>query len=320
MRSYLEKFLRDDRIKIDDPVQKELALQRILETRPQIAAESYRKIWDAERGAPLLFHTLDLRQGLQQELGEGFIVELGFQYSEPSVDKALRQLLLAGADHVVLASMFPHYATATTGGCLSSAYKKAVDYFSPEQISVIEPFYKTPSFLDSIAHEVTHALGPQLGDFEHLLFSFHGMAEDQEAELGHADEYRKQCFETARLTAGLLGIDGRWSVSFQSRPAVRGTANWIQPHTDQHIINLAKSGLKRLAVVAPSYTVDCLETLEELAMLGQEQFRSAGGEHLKVVPCLNGSDHWVASFASILRQHWLDLARVVLMQVVSSLQ
>lgn len=214
--------------------------------------------------------------------------------------------------------MFPHYATSTTGGCLSSAYKKTVDFFRPEQISVIEPFHNHPAFIASTARSVTDALGPALGGEEHLLFSFHGMADDTEVSAG---EYRSQCFEMASKTARLLGLDdAQWSVSFQSRPAVRGTASWIQPHTDQHILALAQRGLKRLAVVAPSYTVDCLETLEEVAIVGEDAFRSAGGERLTVVPCLNGSPDWVASFASILRQHWLDLARVVLMQVVSSLQ
>jgi len=292
----------------------------LLAVRPASSAENYKKIWDPVRGSPLLFHTQDLAEALQEELGEDFLVRIGFAYSEPFVQDALQSMAKVGVDDVLLVPMFPHYASSTTGSILANAYRTASEVFCTPYLRVVPPFFNNPLYLQAMAEGIEPSIGPRGSGVDHVLFSFHGLPERQCAQTDDTKQvclqkpnccagintanrncYRAQCFETARLLARRLDLpEDSWSIGFQSRLTLRGSIQWIRPYTDEAIEDLARAGKTRLAVIAPSFTADCVETLEELGITGREDFEEAGGKDLIVVPCLNCDPAWVKSLAQIL--------------------
>eukprot|EP00448_Togula_jolla_P040367 CAMPEP_0170633508 /NCGR_PEP_ID=MMETSP0224-20130122/36039_1 /TAXON_ID=285029 /ORGANISM="Togula jolla, Strain CCCM 725" /LENGTH=474 /DNA_ID=CAMNT_0010962573 /DNA_START=41 /DNA_END=1465 /DNA_ORIENTATION=- len=331
VRSYLKLFLADDRvIEIKPPLLKSLLLEVLLATRPAASAKNYQKIWDPERGSPLLFHTQDLTAGLQEELGPNYLVRIGMAYSEPFVSDALRSIADSGVDEVVLVPMFPHFASSTTGSILANAYRTCADLFCTPFIRVIPPFYSNESYLSAMTAVITESVGHRGDDVDHVLFSFHGVPEAQCTQTDDSGEfclkqpgccarmnvvnrncYRAQCFETARLLVQRLELpDDKWSVAFQSRLTLRGTIQWIRPYTDEAIVDLARHGKHRVGIVAPSFTADCVETLEELGITGREEFEEAGGKDLVLVPCLNSSDDWVRSLSQIIREQLAGAPRI----------
>ncbi|CAE8614853.1 unnamed protein product [Polarella glacialis] len=334
VRDYLDRFLSDDRvIEISPPLLKWVILQVLLIARPKSSAENYKKVWDPVRGSPLLYHSQDLAAGLQKELGDQFEVRIGMQYSDPTVDTSLKSLASSGVDNVVLVPMFPHYASGTTGSCLAGAYRTAAELYCTPFLSVLPPFYGHPDYVSAMRESIGNVIGPRGKNMDHVLFSFHGLPEEQcsrtdttgsycnksgdccaQLRKENRNCYRAQCFETSRLLAYELGLeDGKWSIGFQSRLTLRGAIQWIKPYTDEAFVELAKSGVRRLAVVAPSFTADCVETMEELSITGREQFEEAGGEELVVIPCLNASDIWVRGLGKLLKEHvaqWVPAAPV----------
>jgi len=322
VRSYLGRFLADDRvIDIKPPFLKYILLQILLATRPQSSAENYKRIWDPVRGSPLLYNSEDLAKALQHELGDNFLVRIGMAYSEPLVENALRSMAAVGVDDVLLVPMFPHYASSTTGSILANAYKTASEVFCTPFLRVLPPFYDNALYLDAMRAGIVKSIGVGGQEVDHVLFSFHGVPERQCMQTDDTQQtclrkpdccasvtranrncYRAQCFETARLLARTLELqDGKWSIGFQSRLTLRGTIQWIRPYTDEALGDLARKGVRKLAVLAPSFTADCVETLEELGIQGREQFEEAGGEELVVVPCLNSSPEWVQGLAAMVR-------------------
>jgi len=332
VREYLSKFLADDRvIEIQPPILKAAILKLLLTVRPASSAENYKKIWDPVRGSPLLFHSEDLASALQKELGDSFDVRIGMQYSEPTVQQTMKQITKDDAvDDILLCPMFPHYASGTTGSCLEGAYKAASEMYCTPYLSVLPPFFGHPAYITAMRDNITKVIGEKGKDVDHMIFSFHGLPETQcsrtdetssyclktpgccsQIKKSNRNCYRAQCYETARLLAYELNLDDNfWSIGFQSRLTLRGTIQWIRPYTDELFEDLAAKGVRKLAVVAPSFTSDCVETLEELGLTGQEQFEAAGGEELVVVPCLNSSEEWIRSFGQIVREHLQGRARV----------
>jgi len=320
VRDYLARFLGDDRvIEIEPKILKFIILQILLGLRPQKSAEAYKAIWDKSRGSPLKFHTEDLVEDLQQKLGDQFVVRHCFQYSAPFTTNVVREFTEDGIDNVVLVPMFPQYASSTVGTCLQDAYEVGAKMYCTPCFSVVPPFYSTPQFLHAQSEEIAKVVGPHGCDVDHTLFSFHGLPKEQCSKT-HAKGtacgpacaermtrtnkncYHGQCHETARQLAALLGLkEGQWSVAFQSRLTLRNTIEWIGPYTDEALAELAKGGVRRLALAAPSFTIDCLETCEELSITGEEQFKEAGGEELLVVPCLNNSQHWVTGLSHLVK-------------------
>jgi len=320
VRDYLARFLGDDRvIEIEPKVLKFMILQILLAFRPQKSAEAYKAIWDESRGSPLQFHTEDLVKDLQQKLGDQFVVRHCFQYSAPFTTNVIREFTEDGIDNVILVPMFPQYASSTVGTCLQDAYEVGAKMYCTPCFSVVPPFYKTPQFLHAQKEQIAKVVGPHGCNVDHTLFSFHGLPTEQCSKT-HAKGttcgpacaeritrtnkncYHGQCHETARQLAASLGLkEGQWSVAFQSRLTLRNTIEWIKPYTDKTLAELAKSGVRRLALAAPSFTIDCLETCEELSITGEEQFKEAGGEELLVVPCVNNSEHWVTGLSQLVK-------------------
>ena len=316
MRRYLREFLSDPRVFDMHPVKRALILNLfILPFRPSKSAEAYRKIWDSRRGSPLLFHGEDLATKLRQRLGPEVVVELAMRYQNPTVAAALDRLRDAGADRVVVFPMFPQYSSAAWGSAVEMVFAEASLRWNVPTLEVVAPFYDHPAFLDAsaaIARREHERFRP-----DYTLMSFHGLPERQVtksdtsggrhclrdgccASIVEANRfcYRAQCFATARGIAERLGLAGdRYEVTFQSR---LGRDPWIQPFTDLRVIELARAGVKRLAILSPAFVADCLETLEELAMRAHEDFTAHGGEDLRLVPSLNSEEVWVDALLRIL--------------------
>ena len=316
VRRYLREFLSDPRvIDIPAPLRALLLNAVILPFRPRRSAEQYEKIWTDE-GSPLLLNTELLARSLQEDLGAGYVVEVGMRYQSPSIASALSRLAGAGCHRVVIAPMFPQYSSAAYGSAVAKTLELVASGWNVPATSTIPPFYDDPGFVSS----VTEVAGPLLADFEpdHILFSYHGLPESQIRKGDPTGEwclqsegccdsiqavnrfcYRAQSCATTKSVTSDMGLDpGATSTSFQSRLAGQ---KWIEPYTDALLDDLYRDGVRRLAVLTPSFVADCLETLEEIGIRLRDQWSAIGGEDLLLVPCVNGAPGWVSALADLVR-------------------
>jgi ferrochelatase len=311
----LRQFLSDPRVlDMPGPLRWLLLNLIILPFRPRRSAEAYSLIW-TDAGSPLIVHGRALVEALRQRLS--MPVELAMRYGEPSISGALQTLTEQGAQRIVVVVLYPHYASATTGSTLEEIYAWAAAQTAVPALSVIDPYYDDALYIQAMAH----VAGPLLEDFgaDHVLFSYHGLPERQIqkadasgdhclaspdccAAIGRANRncYKAHCHATSRALAAALVLPDDWhTTSFQSR---LGRVPWIRPYTDEVLEELARQGVRRLAVLTPSFTADCLETLEEIGMRGKEIFKAAGGEEFLLVPCLNAEPVWADALASWISQ------------------
>jgi ferrochelatase len=317
VRRYLREFLSDPRV-LDLPALARWALLEgvILPTRPARSAEAYRKVW-TEHGSPLLFHGRTLAARLQDALGPEWVVELGMRYGSPSLVTALAALRAAGTRTVTVFPLYPQYASSSTGSTLERVYQLAGAPWNVSALRVIPPFFDHPGFLDAWTEVARPVLAEARAD--HVLFSFHGLPERQIrksdasgrhclASPGCCDVevaenrwcYRAQCFATARALTGRLALSPeRCTVSFQSR---LGRTPWVKPYTDLLLGELARKGVRRLAVLCPAFVADCLETLEEIGIRARADFQRAGGEALTLIPSLNAHPAWVRALVQLVRE------------------
>jgi ferrochelatase len=311
VRNYLREFLSDPRVIDIHPVGRALLLHLIiLRTRPAKSAHAYQQIWDAERGSPLLAHSKDLAAGVAAELGDGWRVELAMRYGRPSIADALERL--RGYDRVVVLPLYPQHAASSTSTTNARVMELAAASWDVAALDLVPAFHAEPGFLAAWDAVARPALAEARAD--HVLFSFHGLPERQikksgddrcltdgccERAPGPPRCYRAQCFATARALAERLGVTD-YTVSFQSR---LGRTPWIKPYTDVLLDELAKKGVKRLAVMCPAFVADCLETLEEIGLRARAQFKAAGGEELVLVPSLNATPAWIDAVCAIARRH-----------------
>ncbi len=314
VRRYLREFLSDPRV-LDMPALGRFLLVNgiIAPFRSPKSAAAYREVW-TEQGSPLLQYGLELRDGLRA-LHPDTPIELAMRYGNPSLASGLDALRAAGCDRLLCAPLYPQYASSSTGSSLEAVYRLAAERWNTPYIEALPAFYDEPAFLDAFA-----AIGkPVLDELgaDHVLFSYHGLPErhctksDESGSHCLASEtccerivdanrncYRAQCFAT---TAGLrerLGLDeSNSTIAFQSR---LGRTPWIQPYTDEMVVQLAERGVRRLAIYCPAFVADCLETLEEIGMRAREDFLAAGGDELVLVPSLNASPAWVAGLSQLL--------------------
>lgn len=306
VRRYLRQFLSDPRV-IDIPALSRWLLLNliILPTRPAKSAEAYRKIW-TEEGSPLLVYSQALTREVRARL-PGFEVELAMRYGNPSIPSGLERLRARGVTEYVVFPLYPQYAASSTASTEDELMRVLREGWDLPPVRVLGSFHDHPGFLDAFA-EVARPVLDGAG-FDHVLFSYHGLPERQIRKSDPSGNhclatpaccdaitsanhrcYRAQSYATSRALAQRLRLsDGGWSVSFQSR---LGRTPWIKPYTDLVIPELAKKGVRRLAVMVPSFVADCLETLEEIALRGDELFRQAGGEALVLVPSLNAHPTW----------------------------
>ncbi|AVO61157.1 ferrochelatase [Pseudomonas chlororaphis] len=317
VRSYLNQFLMDPYvIDLPWPVRR-LLVSLILIKRPQQSAHAYASIW-WEQGSPLVVLSRRLQETMTREWKHG-PVELAMRYGEPSIESALLRLVAQGQKRITLAPLYPQFADSTVTTVVEEARRVIRDKKLDVQLSVLQPFYDQPEYLDAL---VASARPHLQQDFDHLLLSFHGLPERHLEKLnpGHSLEgdccrdatpevaatcYRGQCLNTARAFAERMGLpDGKWSVSFQSR---LGRAKWIEPYTEARLDELARQGVKKILVMCPAFVADCIETLEEIGDRGREQFREAGGEELVLVPCLNDDPQWAKALNALCERAPLAL-------------
>jgi ferrochelatase len=298
VRRFLAEFLSDPRV-VDLPRLLWLPVLYgvILLVRPRRSARAYREIW-TPAGSPLLVHTLALARALEQRLDERLpgpvVVAAGMTYGKPAIATALGQLRAAGAQRVVVLPLYPQYSATTT----ASVYDRveaalAASGWRPDLLR-IEDYHDDAAYVGAVAD----SLAPQaraIAAGAQLLFSFHGLPQRY---VDAGDPYQSQCETTARRVAERLALPAAgWSVSYQSRV---GRESWLMPYTDERLAGLAAAGTRRLAVVCPGFAVDCLETLEEIALRGRETFLEAGGTQFEYVPCLNDSPAHVECLAQLV--------------------
>jgi ferrochelatase len=319
---YLKEFLMDARVvDIPTPLRWILVNLLIVPKRKYLSSLNYKKIW-TKRGSPLLFHLEDLAASVGAALEGRFQTLFAMRYGRPNIESALQSFKDQGLKKVVIFPLYPQFADSTTGSSIAECLRVAADIGLEAQIKFVEPFYNHPEFINACNEIAQPILGSTKS--EHVLFSFHGVPErhvrraDKSGQcclnskegscyaaccdkltLDNQNCYRAQCVATAHLLASRFGLvhQEQWSISFQSR---LGRTPWIGPYTDDVVCSLAKAGVKRLAVVMPSFTADCLETLEEIAHGGSETFQQAGGTEFNVIPCLNSHPRWVQAVTQIL--------------------
>lgn len=315
VRRYLRQFLSDPRV-IDIPAwQRWLLVNLIIAPfRAPKSAHAYQSIWTPQ-GSPLVQHAralaLALAEALGPQLGPDIQVVAGMCYGQPSLESAIHAL--RNCARIVIVPLFPQYAGATIGSVLEVSYKSFAKSLNVPAITVVPPWYGAPGFIQSVAAVAQ----PVLKEFEPdvLLYSFHGLPESQVIQAGAAEGrqcqpaepnpacclqpsafcYRAHCATTKSLLEPILGPG---QLVFQSR---LGRARWLEPSLDATLEALGKAGTRKVAVIAPSFVADCLETLEEIAVRGAEQFKAAGGGELRMIPAVNTSPLWVEALAGLIK-------------------
>lgn len=314
VRKYLAQFLMDGKV-IDVPYIARLLLVRgiIVPFRTPKSAEAYKTIWWKE-GSPLITISKQLQAAVQQQMD--VTVELCMRYGNPTPKAAFDKVLAANPDleEVTVLPLYPHYAM--------SSFETAVDYMKEEhakynysfKLTFVPPYYNKPGYINALAESMKPYLQQE---YDLLLFSYHGIparhlvktdptkSHCQKVEnccnvssTAHATCYRHQVFETTRLVTEKLGIPkSKYSLSFQSRLG----KGWLEPFTDIRLQELPKEGVKKILVICPAFVSDCLETLEEIAMRGKEEFMEAGGESYEMIPCMNTQQAWVDEVVSLVK-------------------
>ena len=314
VRRYLREFLMDPRV-IDAPYPVRFALVNgvIAPFRARKSAEAYQKIWTGE-GSPLISISRRLATQLQEELGVH--VGLAMRYRKPGIAEAIEKLSVAGVRRLLVIPLFPHYAMSSYESAMVKVESVAAEIAPWISLDVAPPYFDHPQYIAALVAGAR----PYLKSDEHLLFSFHGIPERhilkadpsgchclkvpnccERPSEAHQTCYRRQCLATVTGFATAAGlVPGSYSFSFQSR---LGKDKWLEPSTHDQLVRLARSGVRKLAVICPAFTVDCLETLEEIGIRGKQTFLAEGGAGFNLIPCLNDHPVWVKSLAALAREH-----------------
>ncbi|WP_281648738.1 ferrochelatase [Parendozoicomonas sp. Alg238-R29] len=313
VRRYLNQFLMDPCvIDLPWPLRRLIVSAFVLPTRPAKSAEAYESVW-LDEGSPLKVISQKLADKVSSKTS--LPVSLAMRYGNPSMEQELLKLsALENIEEVLLLPLYPHYAMSSVKTCLIEAERVMQEHNLPQKLIIHPVFYQHPDYINCLAKsaqpfvEELHA-----GQWDHILFSYHGVPEKHikkddptgshcltpdccnRPSKAHETCYRHQVFKTTEKFIETTGIeDNKWSLAFQSR---LGKAKWLEPAADQSIRELAAKGVKKLLVICPAFTVDCLETLEEIGMQAKEDFVAHGGEELKLIPCLNDNDDWAETLA-----------------------
>lgn len=282
VRRYLAQFLSDPRVIEIPPIAWRPILHGIiLRTRPKKSAHAYKQVW-TEAGSPLAAITKRQAAALQQRLGDTVLVEYAMRYGNPGIALAVDKLVAAGCTRILAAPLYPQYCAATTASANDALFAAVATRRWQPAIRTLPAYYDDPAYIDALAADLTRQLSGLHDKPDALLLSFHGMPE-RTLRLG--DPYHCHCRKTARLLAAKMPLPVK--VAFQSR---FGRAKWLQPATDAVLAELPPRGIKRLAIAAPGFSADCVETIEELGIRGRETFLAAGGTSFDLLDCLNDGD------------------------------
>jgi protoporphyrin/coproporphyrin ferrochelatase len=294
VRRYLKQFLSDRRV-VELPALLWQPILRgiILNTRPKKSAANYAKVW-TDKGSPLAFHTFAQTQALTAQIGDAAMVRYAMRYGQPSIEKMLAELKDSGCNRILIAPLYPQYSGATTGTVQDEVFRVLTKMRWQPALRTLPPYHDDPAYIGALRATVTTGLAALNFKPDAVIASFHGMPK-RTLQLG--DPYHCHCQKTARLLSEALGID--LTIAFQSR---FGPAKWLDPATDATLERLAKEGKHKVAIFAPGFSSDCLETLEELALGGQELFHEAGGTDFAYIPCLNDSADGMAMLETLIRR------------------
>ena len=314
VRRYLREFLMDEQV-IDLPFLSRWALVHliILPFRPRKSAEAYRKIWWPE-GSPLTVLSQRLRAALQPRF-EAPVV-LAMRYQNPSIESVVKDLLQRKTEEIVVAPLYPQYALSSYETGVARVREVVNRLGSGLKLKIVPPFYNDPDYLRAWVASAKEYLAR---DYDHLLFSFHGLPERhmrkadptgstclasadccQTPSPVHRTCYRAQAFSMMNAFVQQTGLpQEKFSISFQSR---LGREHWLRPYTDHLLQELPAKGVRKLLVICPAFVADCLETLEEIGLRGRATFLQAGGQELTLIPCLNDQPVWVEALEKIIRR------------------
>ncbi len=306
VRRYLKEFLSDPRvIEVPRPIWWVILNLFVLTTRPPKTAHAYSLIWNNEKNeAPLVTFTRSQAEKLAASLkADKVIVDWAMRYGTPTIASRLKALQDEGCERILVVPLYPQYAAATTATVNDAAFAALAKMRWQPAVRTAPPWHDDPTYIDALANSARASLASLPFEPDVVLASFHGLPREY---LNKGDPYHCQCQKTTRLLRDKLGWPAeRLRITFQSR---FGAAEWLQPYTDITIADLAKQGVRRLAVIMPGFTSDCLETLEEIAIRGGETFRENGGEQYAAIPCLNDSDEGMRVIETVVRRElagWL---------------
>lgn len=311
VRRYLFQFLNDRRV-IDLPwlLQKFLVNVIIVPFRAPKSTKLYQMLW-TPAGSPLLTISNSAKEKLQERLGDDYEVFVGMRYQNPSLKKVLQEIKAKGYGKIVVLPMFPQYASSTTGTISQLVNNEIARWNVIPELSIISQFYDKPEFIKAFARQIRKY---NLDDYDHIIFSYHGLPFRQTDKVHPAVKtidctcekempahgkycYKATCYETTRLLAKELELPKKkYSVAFQSRL----TKNWLRPFSDEEVARLAKNGAKKILITAPAFIADCLETTVEIGIEYQEIFEENGGEKVQLVESLNANDDWIDTLHQII--------------------
>ncbi len=304
MRRYLNQFLSDKRVvDISDWIWQPLLQLVILSRRPFSSGANYRKIWNHERNeSPLLTitraQTAAIEQALLPVYGDAVMVDFAMRYGNPSTASKVRELVEAGCEKILFFPLYPHYAGATSATANDAFFAALTRERRQPAARVVAEYFDHPLYIEALAGSVERVYAGLDHRPDVLVTSYHGMPKRY---LMQGDPYHCQCLKTSRLLRERLGwAPGSIDVSFQS---VFGREEWLRPYTVEHVAALARAGKKRIAVMAPAFSADCIETLEEINGEIRESFLHAGGEVFTYIPCLNDEAAHVAALTQIIRSN-----------------
>ncbi|MDB6080742.1 MAG: ferrochelatase [Chlamydiia bacterium] len=293
---YLTEFLSDPRV-IDIPYLKRFFLVRccIVPLRKKRIARCYESIW-TEKGSPLLVNCQNFTNKLQDALGCDYIVRLAMRYQLPSLEVTLQELQKLDLSELVVFPLFPQYASPTTGSILEKVSQIVSQWNVIPNVKMIAEFHDHPLYIQALAKQGSKYA---IAEYDHILFSFHGLPERLMKK--SSPSYQRDCLKTAALLAEELEIpQERYTVTFQSR---LGSEPWCQPYTSDVVKKLAKAGSKKILVFSPAFVADCLETIYEIGVELQQEFRESEGECLELVEALNDSPLWTAAAKTLIMEN-----------------
>lgn len=300
VRRYLAEFLSDPRV-IEIPRIAWLPILHgiILRTRPKRSAHAYKQVW-TEEGSPLAAITRRQSEALQQRLGENLVVDFAMRYGNPGIGRSIENLAALGCERILAAPLYPQYCAATTASAVDAVFGKLASMRRQPALRTLPPYYDDALHIDALTTNIERQLAALDFEPQRLLLSFHGMPR-RTLELG--DPYHCHCQKTARLLGEHLSIPT--DVAFQSR---FGRAKWLEPATDKVLAAYPMQGVTRIAIAAPGFSADCVETVEELGIRGRETFMANGGEAFGRLECLNVSAEGTTMLEALIRRElagWL---------------
>lgn len=289
VRVYLREFLSDPRVIENQGLVWQLILNGIvLRIRPARKAKDYLKIWNTEKNeSPLKTITRSQAEKLAASISDQkhVVVDWGMRYGNPSIKSRIDALTAQGCDRILVMPLYPQYSASTSATVVDKVALALKDMRAQPTVRFTPPYFDDPGYIDALAVSIEHHLATLSYKPETIVASFHGMPQSY---IDKGDPYQAQCVATVNALRARMGLDAKGlMLTFQSR---FGYAAWLQPYTDKTIEHLAKDGVRRIAIVTPGFSADCIETLEEIALENAEIFHKAGGQDFSAIPCLNDSD------------------------------